>query len=162
VDLDSLDKRTFLRHTLATIAYRGGKAIRNAPPGFGDVRAGETTRSAVEIVSHLGDLFEWALSTVKGEHKWKNSPPRSWDAETDRFFDALQKLDDYLASGEPLAVPPEKLFQGPIADALTHIGQLATLRRLAGFPVRGENYLKADVVIGRVGRDQSAPEFEFD
>jgi hypothetical protein len=106
--------------------------------------------------------LEWALAIVKGEQTWKNSEPQSLTAETDRFFGALQKLDDYLASAEPLATTPEKLFQGPIADALTHIGQIATLRRLAGSPVRGENYLAANVVVGRVGPNQTPPDFEFD
>ena len=54
------------------------------------------------------------------------------------------------------------MFQGPIADALTHIGQIGMMRRMAGAPVRGENYFKADIAAGRVGAEQSAPRFEFD
>src|SRR2546426_11302508 len=40
-------------------------------------------------------------------------------------------------------------LQGPIADALTHIGQIA-MRRLAGAPIKGESYFAAEILIGRV------------
>jgi hypothetical protein len=79
-----------------------------------------------------------------------------------RFFDGLGRLDAYLASDAPLGAPPEKLFQGPLADALTHVGQLAMLRRVAGAAVKGENYFKADIAVGRVGADQPPPRREFD
>jgi hypothetical protein len=155
-------KREFLRHTLATLAYRGGKALRGAPEGFETRRAAPTTRQAGEILAHLGDLLTWALWLAKGEHVWHPEPPRPWNEGVARVFERLQALDDYLASDAPLATSPESLFQGPIADALTHVGQIATLRRLAGSPVRGENYFKAEVVVGRVGPEQSAASAEFD
>ncbi len=154
--------REFLRHTLATLAYRGGKAVRGAPDGFAAVRVAETTRSAGEILAHIGDLLEWALWLAQGQHKWSDAPPRSWDADVERFFQGLRRLDEYLAGDLPLGYPPEKLFQGPIADALNHVGQIATLRRLAGSPVRGENYFKAEIVVGRVGPEQSSKRVEFD
>jgi hypothetical protein len=56
----------------------------------------------------------------------------------------------------------EKLIQGPLADALTHVGQLAMLRGMAGVPVRPESYPRAEIVVGRVGIDQAAPRAEFD
>jgi hypothetical protein len=155
------EKREFMRHTVATLAYRGGKALRDAPDGFESTRAGPTTRSAIAIVAHLGDLLDWAVSLVRGEAKWKESEPRTWEEEVERFFTGLKALDDALASA---AMPPpqlERIFQGPIADALTHVGQLATLRRLAGAPVRGENYFKAEIVTGRVGPEQTPPRYEF-
>ena len=154
--------REFLRHALATVAYRGGKALRGAPESFATFRAGDTTRAPAKILAHLGDLYDWALAMAQGQPKWHDSEPLAWDAEVNRFFAALQKFDDYLASGEPLHTAPEKLFQGGIADSLTHIGQLAMLRRLAGCPIRGENYAKADIVAGRCGQDQAAPRLEFD
>jgi hypothetical protein len=86
----------------------------------------------------------------------------AWDAEVERFFGAVKKFDDYLASDEPLRTSPEGLFQGPVADALNHVGQIAMLRRLAGCPIKGENYFKADIATGRVGREQSAPRREFE
>jgi hypothetical protein len=155
-------KREFLRHTLATLAYRGGKALRGAPEGFETRRAGATTRPAGDILAHLGDLLAWALWLAKGEHAWHPEPPRLWDESVARVFDRLRALDDYLASDAPLATSPESLFQGPIADALTHVGQIATLRRLAGSPVRGENYFKAEIAVGRVGPEQTTASAEFD
>jgi hypothetical protein len=162
--LNSTDdaKRQLLRHTVATLAYRGGKAVRHAPEGFATFRIGENTRTPEKILAHIGDLLDWALSLAQGKHVWRDSTPLQWDQEVERLFLTLQKLDDYLASDAPLGFSAEKLFQGPIADALTHVGQIAMLRRLAGVPVRGENYFKAEVVAGRVGPEQSAVRVEFD
>lgn len=85
-----------------------------------------------------------------------------WEDEVSRFFTELKRLDSYLASDAPLHAPAEKLFQGPIADALTHVGQIAMLRRMAGAPLRGENYFRAEIVVGRVGSEQSPRPVEFD
>ena len=151
-----------LRHTIATLAYRGGKAVRGAPASFAEFRASETTRTPGQILAHIGDLLDWALSLAEGHEKWQNSEPLPWEKEVERFFAALQKLENYLASGAELHATAEKLFQAPIADALTHVGQIAMLRRLAGAPVRGENYFVAEITAGRVGREQAAPKLEFD
>ena len=155
------DARILLRHTIATIAYRGRKAVADPPAGFSEFQVGATSRTPGQILAHIGDLFDWALSLADGEQRWQDSPPLSWNEETARFFEALRRFDQRLASDAPLGCPAEKLFQGPVADALTHIGQIALLRRLAGAPVRAENYLKADITAGRVGPDQSAPRVEF-
>jgi hypothetical protein len=154
--------RQLLRHTVATVAYRGGKALRAAPPNFAIFRTNETTRTPISILAHLGDLFDWALSIAEGKRVWRNAQPGDWLAESDRFFAALTKFDQYLASDQPLHVPAGKLFQGPIADALTHVGQLNLLRRMAGSPVRGENYYVADIATGRCGAAQSPANREFD
>jgi len=154
--------RQFVHHCVATLAYRVTKTLRGAPGGFAEVRVADTTRSAGEILAHLGDLLEWALSMAQGNHTWHEAAPLPWEGGVARFFAALEALDGYLASGAPLVAPAEKLFQGPIADALTHVGQIATLRRVAGAPVRGENYFLADIVAGRVGPEQSPPRREFD
>jgi hypothetical protein len=154
--------RQLLRHTLATLAYRGGKVMRGAPAGFAEYRAGDTTRVCGQILAHLGDLLDWALSQANGKQDWHDSKPLSWDEGTKRFFASLKAFDDYLASDAALSCPPEKLFQGAIADSLTHVGQLAMLRRLAGAPIRGENYAQAEIVVGRVTAQQSAPRREFD
>jgi hypothetical protein len=155
-------KRELLRHTVATLAYRGGKALRNAPAGFADFRGCESGRSAGQILAHLGDLLDWGLSIARGKQTWKSSEPLPWDEGTARFFAALKKFDDYIASAEPLHAPAERLFQGPVADSLTHVGQIAMLRRMAGGPVKGEGYFNAEITVGRVGADQAAPKFEFD
>jgi hypothetical protein len=156
------DARTLLRHTLATLAYRGGKAIRNAPASFASYRSSETTRTPAQILAHVGDLMDWGLSMADGSRQWHDSTPIPWEKECERFFAALKKFDDYLASDKPLQAPIEKLFQGPVADAFTHVGQIAMLRRMAGCPIRGENYYVADIAIGRVGPEQAAPRKEFD
>jgi hypothetical protein len=155
------DTRAFLRHTVATIAYRGGKAVRGAPASFASYSPDATPRTAATILAHVGDLFDWALSQAKGAEAWTDSAPLEWDREVERFFATLQRFDDFLASDAPLAAPPERIFQGAIADALTHVGQLAMLRRLAGAKISGENYSRAEIVAGRVGADQTAPRREF-
>lgn len=133
-----------LRHTLATLAYRADKVVRGAPAGFASFHVGEGARTPGEILAHIGDLLDWASHLADGVHKWHDSPPLPWDQETARFYAALEKLDARLAADEP-ACSPERLFQGPIADALTHVGQIAMLRRLAGSPVAPQNYFKADI-----------------
>ena len=154
--------RQLLRHTVATLAYRGAKMVRGAPAGFAEFRAFEGTRTPGQLLAHLGDLLDWALAMSRGKHEWHNSAPLPWQEGAQRFFTALRAFDDYLASGQPLQAPAEGLFQGPIADALTHVGQIAMLRRMAGSPVKGENYFGSNIVSGRVGQDQAAPVFEFD
>src|SRR5215467_2569790 len=154
--------RQLLRHTLATVAYRGGKALRGAPDRFATFHIGDKTRTPVQILAHMGDLIDWALSIAQGKQTWKDSAPLPWDAEVERFFAAMQKFDDYLASSAPLHGSAEGLLQGPVADALNHIGQIAMLRRLAGSPILGENYFRSEIVAGRVGPDQSTPRREFE
>ena len=155
-------KLELLRHTVSTLAYRAGKALRDAPPSFAAYRPDNSGRTPAEILAHMGDLFDWALSLANGKQAWHDSTPLPWDQEVARFFAALEAFDQRLASGEPVQETPEKLFQGPVADALTHTGQIAMLRRLAGAPVRGENYSVAKVETGRTGADQSRPVREFD
>jgi hypothetical protein len=154
--------RDFLRHTLATIAYRAAKAERDAPPGFGDFQIGHSARTPLQILAHMGDLFDWALTLVQGKWDYKQSAPLMWRNEVARFHASLEALDVYLASDAPLGMSTEKLFQGPIADALTHVGQIAMLRRLADAPIRGESFPRADIVVGRLGTEQPRSPFEFD
>lgn len=159
---DPTSERDFLRHTLATLAYRSGKALRGASPEFAEYRVGSDSRTPGQILSHMGDLMDWASNLAEGRHVWKPARSDSWESEVDRFFTGLEALDRRLADPEPTGFPLERLFQGPIADALSHTGQIAMLRRLAGEPIRGENYFKAEIAIGRVGPDQAEPVYEFD
>src|SRR5882757_3076239 len=156
--------RLFLRHTVATLAYRCGKALRDAPDSFAEFKAGPTTRKPIEILAHIGDLLAWVLSQAEGQERWRDYSYSSWEVERRRFHSGLAAFDDYLASDRPLHKPPERMFQGAIADALTHTGQLTMLRRLAGSHVRGENYSRADIQAGKVGPEQSPPpeRSEFD
>ncbi len=153
-----------LRHTVATLAYRAAKAMRGAPASFADFKPGPSTRTPVQIVAHMGDLFDWGYTMIQGEWKWHNSEPMAWDAECARFFAALDKFDKALGSGEPIKDELTKIFQGPIADGLTHTGQLAMLRRLHNAPMKGESYARADIRIGKTTADQTPPnpKYEFD
>ena len=155
-------KRALLRHGVATLAYRSAKAIRNADPAFATFRASDKSRTPLELVAHLGDLLDWALSLAEGDQRWQPATPTTWTEECARYFAALARFDEFLASDRDLRRSPERLLQGPIADALTHVGQLTMLRRLANQPVRSENFAAADVVAGRVGPEQASPKFEFD
>jgi hypothetical protein len=154
--------RDFLRHTLATLAYRGAKAIANAPPAFADFAASPTSRTPLQILTHLGDLLEWANQLAQGRYVYREETPSTWESATERFFAELATLDVRLAAAEPSEFSDELIFQGPIADALTHVGQINMLRRMAGSPVRGESYARAQIVMGRVGPDQSTVRVEFD
>src|SRR5215510_8345014 len=155
-------KRDMLRHTVATLAYRGAKAMRGASESFAAFKASETTRTPAQILAHVGDLLDWALSIASGKETWHNSEPLPWDKEVERFHTALKSFDEYLASDGKLDASCERLFQGPVADALTHVGQIAMLRRIAGEPMKGENYSRAKIEAGRVGADQKTPKREFD
>jgi hypothetical protein len=156
--------RLFLRHALATLAYRAGKTVRGTPDAFALYRESPTSRTPVEILAHMGDLMDWVLRMVKGAPSWTTATPLPWEKEIARFYAALKALDDYLASGAPIAWDPGRVFQGGIADALTHTGQLAMLRRLSGHKMKGESYARADIEVGRVGLDQTPPNpaYEFD
>lgn len=161
------DGREFLRHTVATLAYRSRKILSNVPTDFSAFRAcgpGQDPRgcrSAGEILAHVCDLFDWGAALARGEHTWRETKPQAWNADVARFFDTLAQFDAAVGPDAPLGSAAERLFQGPVADALTHMGQLAMMRRLAGAPVRGENYFTAEITAGRVGMDQARPRVEF-
>jgi hypothetical protein len=156
--------REMLRHTVATVAYRAAKTMRGAPESFATFRPGPTSNTPVEIVAHMGDLYDWALALANGVSRWNNATPQAWAKECERFFITLKAFDDRLASEEPIRYDLTRLFQGPIADSLTHTGQLAMLRRLHGAPMKGESYNRADIEAGRVGPEQTPadPKYEFD
>ena len=158
--------RTLLRHIVATLSYRAAKVLRDAPPEFGGMAFGTSTRRPVLIVAHLADLMSWAHRLALGEYSWKAEGGDDWNTEVARFFAGLAALDRALGSDDSLRGPAEnqveKLIQGPLADALTHVGQLAMLRGMAGAPIRPESYARAEIVVGRVGPDQTPPRAAFD
>jgi hypothetical protein len=143
-----------LRHTLASLAYRAARATENASPEFADFETRTNPRAPGRILAHMGDLMDWTLSLVEGNQKWHDSDPLPWPDEVARFFRALETLDHRLAVIELGEETTNRLFQGPIADALTHTGQIAMLRRMAGCPIAGENYYIADIGVGQTGSDQ--------
>jgi hypothetical protein len=148
------EKRELLRHTLAALAYRAARSLEDAPVSFANFDG--CGRQPIQILAHMGDLFDWALSAVEGNERWHNSTPLPWPEEKTRFFSTLQAFDAYLGSDAPLHASAEALFQGPIADALTHTGQLAMMRRLSGSKIHGENYFVAHIAVGQVNVDQPA------
>jgi hypothetical protein len=150
-----------IRHALATLSYRLGKVLRGTPADFRDFRAAEGVRTPGEILAHIGDLMDWALTQVEGRKAWRDSTPLTWEQEIARFFQAIEALDQRIAEHGLGAANAEKLFQSAIADALTHTGQIALLRRMAGIAVRPENYSVADITVGRVGPEQAPPRAEF-
>jgi hypothetical protein len=154
--------RALLRQMAATVAYRAAKVLRGPPAGFATMSFAPTTRRPVQIVAHMADLMTWGISLARGDYVWKAEGSDDWDAEVRRFFDQLAVLDSELSGEGPFAGSVDKLIQGPLADALTHIGQLAMLRGMAGIPVRPESYARAQIVPGRVGMEQAPPGKEFD
>jgi hypothetical protein len=143
-------KRELFRHLVATLAFRTKIAILDAPPYFDFYKIKETVRTPGEILAHMGDLLEGSLSLMKGEFVYLNSVPLPWEDEIKRFFTAVEAFDSYLASNAPLNQPIEKITQGPLADALTHVGQIVMLRRVAGAPVQTESYFTAEIIAGRL------------
>ena len=154
--------RIVLRQLAATLAYRAAKVLRDVPAGFGDRAFGDSTRQPVRIVAHMADLMTWGVSMAAGGKEWKAEGGDDWAIEVDRFFNGLAALDAAIATDGPFAGSIDKLIQGPLADALTHVGQLSMLRGMAGAPIRPESYARATIVAGRVGREQAPPGFEFD
>jgi hypothetical protein len=155
-------ERAVLRHVAATLAYRAAKVLGDVPAEFHSSAFGPSTRRPVQIVAHMADLMAWGVSLATGGSEWKADGSDDWKVEVDRFFSRLAALDRALAADEPFTGSIEKLIQGPLADALTHVGQLALLRGMAGFPVKPESYARADIQPGRIGLEQAPPRKEFD
>ena len=151
-----------LRHLVATLAYRAAKVVRDAPADFAGFHVGPTARRPVQIVAHMADLMAWAITLAHGDYVWKAAGGDDWDTEVGRFFEGLAALDRALENDALPDGAGEKLVQGPLADALTHVGQLAMLRGISGCPVRPESYARADIAAGRVGMTQPAAVREFD
>lgn len=154
--------RLALRQLAATLAYRAAKVLRDAPPDFAHRTFGDATRRPVRIVAHMGDLMSWGVSMAGGGKEWKPAGGDDWNTEVERFFTGLAALDAALAGEGEFKGSIDKIIQGPLADALTHVGQLAMLRGMAGAPVRPESYARAVITAGRVGLDQETPRAEFD
>jgi len=160
--MDRAASLRLLRHALATLAYRATKVLRGFPVEAVCTRASPRTRTPLELLAHLCDLMRWAEGMACGELRWEVTPLPAWDDGVERFHASLAALDAALAAAPASCRPAEQIFQGPIADALTHVGQLALLRGMVGSPVRPESYARAEIRTGQVGRDQPPPRYEFD
>lgn len=151
-------KRKLLNHFLAALAYRTQKALRDAPADFGSFRANEGVRTPAELVRHMTSVLGYARTHFIGG-RYRPEPLESLQDEIDRFHDILGLLAQHLRTGDPLpeGMTEERLLQGPFSDAMTHAGQLALLRRLAGAPVPPENFIVAEIEPDRLGPDQAKP-----
>ncbi len=145
----SPDTTRVLRHLVAAIAFRSSRSLRDAPPGFENVRLSDDSMSAKELVLHMTNVTAFAIATVTQMDRVRHEP-RDWKGEVDRFYALLGELDAKLAAGASLEPGMDlKLIQGPLADALTHVGQLHSMRRKVGAPIASTNYIKADIQTGR-------------
>jgi hypothetical protein len=151
------DKRSLLRHFLGALAYRTQKAVRGAPASFGSFRAGNQSRTPIELVRHMTSVLGYARTFFVGGSYRPEALP-DFAAEVTRFHAMLEDLSRHLEAGTPLqGTTPEQLLQGPLADVMTHVGQLAMLRRLAGSPVAPENFIVAAIDPANLGPNQPEP-----
>ena len=155
-----MDARDTLRHFLAALAYRLQKSIRGAPEDYWYFEAGQGVRTPGRIVRHINGVLSYAVAIIESGNLDQRThlEDLSWQDELERFHQTLKVLDQHLLNQPNLSDDLlRRLLQGPLSDAMTHIGQLATLRRMAGFPVRAENFMKANVQTGHLGADQPEP-----
>jgi hypothetical protein len=153
-----MNDRKLLRHFLATLAYRTQKALRGAPADFGSFQVAEGVRNPSSIVCHMTSVLGYARTFYTGGTYWPEPLP-SLQEEITRFHALLCDLATYIEMDSPLlgGISEEQLLQGPLSDAMTHVGQLAMLRRLAGYPVAPENFVFAEISPKRLGPDQAEP-----
>lgn len=150
------DGKETLRHFLASIAYRATKATKNAPETYPDLYIGKGVRTPLRILHHITGVLTYAHSFFE-YYETTRSEPKSWNHEVGKFYDILSKLDKSFREKNPSGVTEEQLLQGPLSDAMTHIGQLLMLRRMADSPVPSENFIYADIRKGEVGPNQPDP-----
>ncbi len=154
------DSPHMVRHFLAALAYRFHKAVKDAPEGFAELDAGHGIRSPLAIVHHVNGVLGYArvvLETGDLDH-WHEVPRLGWREQLALVHQTLEAIDALLAADR--RIDPDKLqrlLQGPLADAMTHVGQLAMLRRVAGSPIHAESFYKADIRAGQVGEAQPEP-----
>lgn len=150
-------KRKMLRHFLAALAYRTQKALREAPEEFANFDAGSEVRTPHELVLHMRSVLGYARTFFIGG-RYPKQQPKTWQEDIKDFHYMIEDLGKYFDSDMPLVeTTEERLLQGPLSDAMTHAGQLAMLRRLAGYPVPAENFVKADINDTNLTPNQPAP-----
>lgn len=152
--------KELVRHFLAVLAYRAQKSLRSCPVNFAEFTAGSGIRTPHELVRHMNGVLHYALMVLRSNDLdyRGNLATLTWPEEISRFHDTLHHIDEELTGDktvdEELLKP---VLQGPLADAMTHVGQLGLLRRMSGSPVQAEHFLKANIETGRVGMEQSEP-----
>ena len=146
-----------LQHFLAALAYRTQKALRSAPADFGEFRAGINVRTPRELVWHMTSVIGYARTMLHGG-AFAPPPMPGFAEEIDRFHATVEALrDDFSNPALDAQITDEQFLQGPLADAMTHAGQLAILRRLAGNPVPSENFIFAEIRAENVSAVQPEP-----
>lgn len=155
-ELGGAPRTRLLRHFLAALAYRTQKAIRGAPEHYADFEAGKGVRTPAEILAHMTALLGYVRMRLDGTQRpTAPDPPPPFDEEVERFHRELGRIAECLDAGPELSpATVERLLQGPLSDAMTHVGQLAMLRRLADAPIAPESYFDADIRADRLGPDQ--------
>jgi hypothetical protein len=152
-----MDERdVLLRHFMASIAYHASKAIRDAPPGYPELDVGMGVRRPRQILHHVTGVLCYAHSFYE-RYETTYFDDKPWSGEVEHFYETLERLDASMAAGKPREVTEMQLLQGPLSDVMAHVGQMLMLRRLAGSPVPSENFVYADIKVGRVGPDQPDP-----
>jgi hypothetical protein len=150
--------RELLRHFLAAIAYRTQKALRGAPQHYPTFSAGNRVRTPLELIRHMTALLGYVRTFFQGgSYPMKPDPLPTFQQEVGRFHEMVEAVGKLLASDAKCSISTEQLLQGPFADTMTHVGQLAMLRRLADSPVAPENFIDADIRGDRLHADQPPP-----
>jgi hypothetical protein len=151
------EKRQMLRHFLAALAYRTQKALRGGPESFANFSAGSNARTPHELIVHMRSVLGYARTFFIGGI-YPQPVPEDWEKDIEAFHEMLGDLGRYLDSDTPLQnTTEERMLQGPFSDAMTHAGQIAMLRRLAGSPVASENFIVADVSPDNLSASQPDP-----
>ncbi len=139
----------FLRHSVATIVYRFQNVLQNSGVDFGDFSAGSGTRTPREIVRHMYEVSHATQVYIEEERfEGYTATVCEFSQEVERFLETLTALDDVLVHRNIAENGARRILQGPIADMLAHVGQLAMLSRLSGFPIAGEDFSAASIEPG--------------
>ena len=156
-DTVSRESRRLLQHFLAAVAYRTQKALRGAPDAFADFRAGINVRTPHEIVWHMTGVIGYARTMFHGG-RFTPARAETFPREIERLHATFEGLrEDFGNPGLSASITDEQFLQGPLSDAMTHAGQLALLRRLAGSPVASEDFIFAKIDASNVTADQADP-----
>ncbi len=151
------EKRAMLKHFLAALAYRTQKALRGAPAEFATFRAGPNVRTPHRLIHHMDSVLGYSATFFTGG-EYRKPMLDKFEDEIARLHATLARLAQYLDEGTELrGITPEILLQGPFSDAMTHAGQIAMLRRLAGYPVPAENFIFATIAVENLSPDQAMP-----
>lgn len=112
-------------------------------------RPADDVMSIRELVKHIWGLVNWVRISVQGE---PHRRPMEIVSVRSDILEMLHELrtavsemnDDELSEVTIEGNPLWNIINGPVSDALTHVGQINSFRRLNGNPVP-----RANVFLGR-------------